>query len=444
MGKGKHQSQSQSLVNEIISVERERRDLLGSLTPAFSLWNEIDSPTTWTIATKEPATSSRDEDDENHQLTDYFNLMLQDTEDPGHRMLSMLHLLNKSNDPICSYKATELCNTAAKLNQRCYTHDKSERFSDDIELEPELGQINLPSLFRKYSRFPDNYENTLAQFVMEEDEENKYEDVKVEEEEEQEKDVSTIMEYLKERMDVEQEFFGYDRTYWEDVWGSRIGRCGGFMDTRAKEEDCSLCLTGPSRVIVALQPVDFEVQLQTVEGAEFQDTTLISLGHRLEDDPSSGSDGSAGRQFICRMQKKKLKRRTTAFASTQAIFLASTGKRAKRAGNRSWRCPYRPVVLLDRRGEGLHRGSENYLQLSRKVVSVESQGTLRVAIEAYGKSHSWIARKGHIDFPVQQCQTSTRDCSVGDATVEVVVAWSLLVKEKVDLLVDCPAIYVAM
>ncbi|XP_044318111.1 uncharacterized protein [Triticum aestivum] len=522
MGKEKQQSQSQSLVNEIISVERERRDLLGSLTPAFSLWKEIDSQTTWTIATKEPTTSSRDEDDENHQLADYFNLMLQDMEDLGHRMLSMLYLLNKSIDPICSYKATELCNTAAKLNTQI---SKEFITNQEPEPEPEPGQINLPSLFRKHSRFLDNYENTLAQFVMEEDEENKYEDVKVEEEEEQEKDVST-MEYLKERVDVEQQFFAYDRTYWEDVWGSRIGRCGGFMDTTAlspmlfthytpntisspavagssllvysikiknlkgfnwplrvygkvvardtvdrnrnilfsrsrskyqelTREDYSLCLTGPSRAIVALDPVDFEVQLQTVEGAEFQDTMFISLKHRLEDGPSSGSDGD-GCTIVslsndCCMLKLTLQQLDRSLQATIVGVRVTKGDWPFKFGCRvfcSWSpfvatevipTTYRPVVLLDRCGKGLLRGSENYLQLSRKVVSV---GITRNAesghIEAYGMSHRWIARKGHIDFPVQQCQTSTRDCSVGDATVEVLVAWSLLVKEKVDLLDLCP------
>ena len=195
-------------------------------------------------------------------------------------------------------------------------------------------------------------------------------------------------------------------------------------------------MTGPSRAIVALDTVDFEVQLQTVEGTEFQDTTLISLRHRLGDAPASGSDGDG-----CTIVSLSNDRCTTELTlqqldrSLQAIIVGvrvTKGDRPFKFGCRLF-CSWSPVVLLDRRGKGLHRGLENYLQLSRKVVSVQSQGTLRVAIEAYGKSRRWIARKGHIDFPVQQCQTSKRACLVGDTTVEVVVAWSLLVKEKVDL-----------
>lgn len=38
---GRDSAQQQSLMEEIISVERERKDLLASLTPTFSLWKEI-------------------------------------------------------------------------------------------------------------------------------------------------------------------------------------------------------------------------------------------------------------------------------------------------------------------------------------------------------------------------------------------------------------------
>uniref|UniRef100_A0A3B6DEW3 DUF6598 domain-containing protein n=3 Tax=Triticinae TaxID=1648030 RepID=A0A3B6DEW3_WHEAT len=93
-------------------------------------------------------------------------------------------------------------------------------------------------------------------------------------------------------------------------------------------------------------------------------------------------------------------------------------------------CGDRRVVLLDHRGKGMHRRPDKYLHLSRRVVSVESYGTLIVSIEAYGKSRRCIAREGHINFPVQQCQTRRIECQVGDSTVEVAVGWSLLVKEK--------------
>ncbi|KAM3405662.1 hypothetical protein ACQJBY_008270 [Aegilops geniculata] len=520
MGKEK----PQSLVKEIISVERERRDLPASLTPTFSVWKEIDSQTTWTIATKEPATATATtRDDDENQLADYFNLMLQDMEDLGHRMLSMLYFLNKSNGPICSYKATELCNTAAKLNMQI---SKGFSMNHEPEQEQESGQINLSTLFSKYYRFPSNYENTLAKLDMRE-EETKCEDVKVKktkEEEDKENDPSTI-EYFKKSLELDQYFFAKDRTYWENGWASKFGRCGGFSNTtilspmqfthytpdiipssaavtgstlqiysikiknlkdlnwplkvygkiaardtvdrnrnilfsRSKcdyqelnGQDDSLCLTGPSRAIVALGHVDFEVELKVIEGAVSQSLIICGGRYGSTDDCSSSSAsvtyGGDGPTFL--LSNHRCTTEVTLEQLDRSHQATIVGVRVTKG---AWPFKYgcrvscfwapastadvidttcRPVVLLDRRGKGLHRGSENYLQLSRKVASVQSQGTLRVAIEAYGKSRRWIARKGHIDFPVQQCQTSKRACLVGDTTVEVVVAWSLLVMEKVDL-----------
>uniref|UniRef100_A0A453BYZ0 Uncharacterized protein n=2 Tax=Aegilops tauschii TaxID=37682 RepID=A0A453BYZ0_AEGTS len=114
-------------------------------------------------------------------------------------------------------------------------HIKGFSMKPEPEPEPEEqpGQTDLSSLFRKYCRFPDNYNNTLARLDMEEHEENKCEDVhvkKTKEEEDKEKDVSS-KEYLKKRMDIDQQFLAKHRKSWENVWGSRIGRCGGFMDT---------------------------------------------------------------------------------------------------------------------------------------------------------------------------------------------------------------------
>ncbi|XBI60778.1 hypothetical protein VPH35_041661 [Triticum aestivum] len=487
------------LLREIISVERERRDLLAKLTPTTSLWKQVDSQTTWTIARKEePATATARDDDAENQLADYFNLMLQDMEDLGHRMLSMLYFLNKSNDPICSYKATELCDTTAKLNMQISKgFSTNQEQEQEQEQEPEPGQINLSTLFRKYYRFPNNYENTLSQLGMGE-KETKCEDVKVKKtkkEEDKENDPSTI-EYFKKSLELDQYFFAEDRTYWENGWASKIGRCGGFANTiilspmqfthytpgtipsraavtgstlqiysikiknlkglnwplkvygmvaardtvdrnrnilfsrpkfdyqELNGEDDSLCLTGPSRAIVALGHVDFEVELNVIEAGESQILNICRGRYGGTDDCSSSSAN-------LRCTLEQLDRSHGDWPFKYGCRVICFWAPASAADDIDTTCT--PVLLLDRRGKGLHRRSKNYLQLSRKVVSVESQGTLRVAIEAYGKSHRWIARKGHMNFPVQQCQTSTRDCSVGDATVEVVVAWSLLVKQKVDL-----------
>ncbi|XP_044318719.1 uncharacterized protein [Triticum aestivum] len=512
---GRDSAQHQSLMEEIISVERERKDLLASLSPTFSLWKEIDSQTTWTIAT---TTFSRDNNE--NPLADYLNLILQAMEDLGHRMLSTLYFLNKSDDSVCSYKATELCNTATKLNMHIKGFSPKPEPEPEPEPEEQPGQIDLSSLFRKYCRFPDNYNNTLARLDMEEHEENKCEDVhvkKTKEEEDKEKDVSS-KEYLKKRMDIEQQFLANHRKSWENVWGSRIGWCGGFMDTtilspmqfthhtpgsipspaaitgstlqiysikiksikglnwplrvygevaardtvdrnrnilfsRSRfdyqelngEDDC-LCLTGPSRAIVALDHVEFEVDLQVANGGESQ--TLISCRgcYGFFSSLASVTDGDDGCTLSfsnksCRVEVT-LDQIDKSLQATIVGVHVTKGRWPFKYGCRvvcSWSpaaatdvigktC--RRVVLLDHRGKGMHRRPDKHLHLSRRVVSVESHGMLRVSIEAYGKSRRCIAREGHINFPVQQCQTRRIECQVGDSTVEVAVGWSLLVKEK--------------
>lgn len=226
-------------------------------------------------------------------------------------------------------------------------------------------------------------------------------------------------------------------------------------------QDHSLCLTGPSRAIVVSRHVDFEVELQVTDGAQSQ--TLISCRERYGSTDAFFSSlasvtyGGDGRTFLLSNQscttEVTLDQIDRSLQATIVGVRVTEGRWPFKHGCRvvcSWSSAApiyssdttcRQVVLFDHRGKGMRRGSDGYLHLSRKVISVESYGTMRVSIEAYGKSRRYIARMGSIDFPVQKCQTKRLACSVGHGgpTVEVTVAWSLLVKEKVYLsLVDCP------
>ncbi|KAM3405667.1 hypothetical protein ACQJBY_008275 [Aegilops geniculata] len=205
------------------------------------------------------------------------------------------------------------------------------------------------------------------------------------------------------------------------------------------QEDCCLCLIGPSRAIVAIDPVDFEVELHTVEGVD-KDRVLISRTHRAKDGlPISLSNDCCAAEFSLKLIDKSFQATILGVRVTKGQWPFKYGCRVGCSWSRlaatevAIPSTYNYVVLLDYHGEGMPRGSDNYVHLSRKVVSVESQGTLRVTIEAYGESRSCIAQKGHVDFPIEDCQISTCECWVGDATLEVSVAWSLLVSEKADL-----------
>ena len=74
-----------------------------------------------------------------------------------------------------------------------------------------------------------------------------------------------------------------------------------------------------------------------------------------------------------------------------------------------------------------------YLTLSRKVVSVGLQGGLKLAIQAYGRSdHPSVS--GLLYFGSKYCTVSRRACFVGGSEVEVTVAWSWLVQDKMEIL----------
>ncbi|KAM0866493.1 hypothetical protein ACQ4PT_042592 [Festuca glaucescens] len=206
-------------------------------------------------------------------------------------------------------------------------------------------------------------------------------------------------------------------------------------------ENSSLCLTGPSRAIVVLESVDFEVELRLKEGEEYQDKELITLSKRYDGTCTS----VMFENNLCKAVLK-VEQLSKAVQATIMGICVVEGKWPFEYGCRvacSLADAADEVVLFDCRGDStsneVHAGSNDYLHLSRNVISVQSQGTLKVVIRSYLKSGR-AARSWNFDFTAQHCQTSERECSVGSIKVKVVVAWSLLVKEKLDLLVDCPGI----
>ncbi|KAM0924859.1 hypothetical protein ACQ4PT_004757 [Festuca glaucescens] len=207
------------------------------------------------------------------------------------------------------------------------------------------------------------------------------------------------------------------------------------------ENGSSLCLTGSSRAIVALDYVDFEVELRIKEGEEYHDKELITLSKRYD----STCTSLMFENSLCKAMLK-LEQLSRAVQATIVGVCVVEGKWPFEYGCQvacSLDAAADEVVLLDCRGGStsseVRVGSNGYLHLSRNVISVQSQGTLKVVIRSYLKSGR-AAQNWNFDFTAQQCQTSEHECSIGTTKVKVVVAWSLLVKEKRDLLVDCPAV----
>lgn len=199
-----------------------------------------------------------------------------------------------------------------------------------------------------------------------------------------------------------------------------------------------MCLTGPSRAIQAKAPVNFEVELKIKYGTESQDIAFFcSTNHHHTRHHTAWFPGS------CCDAELSLK---TVYRAVQATVLGVCVVEGGPPFEYGCRVacslssaeliedpPSSQVVLLDCHGEQMVVGSEGYLNLSRNVVTVELQGTLKVVIQAYAESGA-IARQADVDFPAQHCQISKGACFVGNSKVEIVVAWSLLVDNKLDIL----------
>ncbi|KAE8774117.1 hypothetical protein D1007_53542 [Hordeum vulgare] len=67
---------------------------------------------------------------------------------------------------------------------------------------------------------------------------------------------------------------------------------------------------------------------------------------------------------------------------------------------------------------------------------VQLEQTLKVVIQAYSESGLGYLHNVEDDFPVQQCQITKCLCTVGNSTAEIVVAWSLLAMDKLDLVLE--------
>ncbi|XP_044968686.1 uncharacterized protein LOC123428526 [Hordeum vulgare subsp. vulgare] len=198
------------------------------------------------------------------------------------------------------------------------------------------------------------------------------------------------------------------------------------------QEDPFLHLTGPSRAIVAEEPVDFEVELKIKCGTDqSQDKALISATNHY----SSRGDVAFfwGRSCSAELSLETLPR------AVQAVILSIRvvggvslfefgGRIACSSSTEEYVDPTRQQVVLVESAEKIPEDG-GYLALSRKVVSVGLQGGLKVAIQAYGGSGR-PSVSGLLFFPSKYCRVSQLSCLVGDTEVEVTVAWSWLVRSK--------------
>ncbi|KAM3391734.1 hypothetical protein ACQJBY_013065 [Aegilops geniculata] len=282
-------SDREMLMEEIISLRRERKDLMESLTPKISCWRDQRSGETVSSfhkmdsSTIKPASSFQsDSQQQQVYLTDDFDI-LEDVEDLGQRMLSLAHSLSTSHAPFSLYKADELVSTASKLEtisldfynsteaalameeeaaegERDRTRKTKQTQEKKMRNDDELSKLFLSHEFLQLSSNvldrPYRYKNELAMlFTVEEEEE--YERVReaereaerqrmmskqrrqrekskqqivVKKERANKQETKSSADQLKEGLDYELGFFADYRRVWGYSNGSKAGRCGGFED----------------------------------------------------------------------------------------------------------------------------------------------------------------------------------------------------------------------
>uniref|UniRef100_A0ACD5VZX4 Uncharacterized protein n=1 Tax=Avena sativa TaxID=4498 RepID=A0ACD5VZX4_AVESA len=210
------------------------------------------------------------------------------------------------------------------------------------------------------------------------------------------------------------------------------------------ENDPFLRLTGPSRAIVSVKPITFEVELKIKY-------------HELEEHQSRAPSILEWRSAkFCGTYLWRSMLDTTplfhGYACSAELSLEQLPRAIQativsvRLVAGSWPSSYGCRVSCslydaseDKEVELLNClslddvkkspiGSDGCFALARNVVSAQLESTLKVVI--LGGSDS-----SHVEFLVQQyCQTSKASCSVVGCKVEVVVAWSLIVEDKMDLM----------
>ncbi|XBI56001.1 hypothetical protein VPH35_037688 [Triticum aestivum] len=161
---------------------------------------------------------------------------------------------------------------------------------------------------------------------------------------------------------------------------------------RIKKEDPFLHLIGPSRAIVAGEPVLFQIDLKLKYGAQFEHTASFTANQSYRS--IKRCDTMQIRNSYC-TAKIRLGRVAPAIQATIVGVRVVEGEWPFKYGcNVS--CLFSPadategcaaeVVLLDCRAKKMRAASDGYLSLSRNVVAVGLQGTLRVITGAYSKS----------------------------------------------------------
>jgi hypothetical protein len=191
-------------------------------------------------------------------------------------------------------------------------------------------------------------------------------------------------------------------------------------------QDPSLLLTGPSRAIVYLAPITFEVQLK-VKGKGESEDEMLAFGAFYYDDGSA----CERKLSICYDHKRCMLEYEVALRP-RSVEATISLKVVEGSWPKNHRCIVvaitsgidEKIVLLRCRDREPPIDLDGSFELSRRVVFVDLREKLLVAVDA---SLSDFLMRATAVFKPASSGMSHGVCDLGSCKVQVTVAWSLFV-----------------
>lgn len=189
------------------------------------------------------------------------------------------------------------------------------------------------------------------------------------------------------------------------------------------QNDPLLHLTGPSRAVVLVDPIMFEVELK-VKGKGESEDEMLAFGTFVVQERSHGKDGFLKWEYHrrCTLQYKfaLLPCSVEATISVKVVEGSWPENHGGEVVGLTSSVDEKVVLLHSSDGE-MPINSDGVIELSRRVVSVESCRKLLVAVDA---TRSGFLGRGAVVFKPKKSGTSHAMCDLNSCKMEVTVAWS--------------------
>lgn len=205
-------------------------------------------------------------------------------------------------------------------------------------------------------------------------------------------------------------------------------------------QDSCLRLTGPSRAIMSTDKVHIEIQLKVKGTKKLKDRSLMTKAFACSDGADDASNTHSIHGCFCKIQLRcehlqeaiqatilsvRVKDGSLFPADGVKIICSSLSKQGAEGKADH-------VVLFDQKDGKLTVDEEGYLDLSRQVVSVKLEGSLKVVTKTFQGSK--FMRKAFVDLEPKASNISIKECILGQCKLEITVAWSLIVDDEQDML----------